>query len=338
MAQVELKGMSRLTGLVGVAERLLQEMGYRAGRIQTLEREAASRRHLLSEQARQRPSLDEKLVHAAETSERKPTATQLHANEVRTDTLRAEETQLRESIAEAIQLLAAEREDYLRIVRALKDAIDEADTERRVRTSNAQIQNSSGKRSGDGPGSDRVGSTESFKLRLREYEKTIHSEEIPIDADKTLHWIDTNLNGKSRKLMLIDLGVNEIRLSARLATEVGARLESGEQVVQITMIDGRIIRAQPARLETVQVGPFTHRDVDCVVLPESAGDFPSVLGSGFFDRFSTRIDADRGAIVLTQVQVKPILHPNKASSIKSMVSSRNRKTAAAAGMGRSPAN
>ena len=82
MAQVELKGMSRLTGLVGVAERLLQEMGYSAGRIQTLEREAASRRHLLSEQARQRPSSDEKPVHAAETSERKPTATQLHANEV----------------------------------------------------------------------------------------------------------------------------------------------------------------------------------------------------------------------------------------------------------------
>jgi predicted aspartyl protease len=337
MAQVELKGISRLTGLVGVAEMLLQEMGYSTGRMQTLEREAASRRHLLAEQAKQRSSLDEKLIHAADTSERKPVTNQLHANEARADTLRTEGIQLRESVAEVIQLLAAEREDFLRIVTALKDAIDEADTERRTRTNNAQIQKSSGRRSGDEPGSDRVASTEPFKSRLRELEKTIHSEEIPIDADKTLHWIDATLNGKSRKPMLVDLGINEIRLSARLATEIGARLEA-DQVVEIAMIDGRIVRARTARLETVQVGPFTHRDVDCVVLPESAGEFPSVLGSSFFDRFSTRMDADRGAIVLTQVQVKPILHSNKASSFRSAVSSKSRKTAPAAGAGRSSTN
>ena len=56
LAQVELKGMSRLTGLVGVAEMLLQEMGYRRGRIQTLERETATRRHLLAEHVKQHAS------------------------------------------------------------------------------------------------------------------------------------------------------------------------------------------------------------------------------------------------------------------------------------------
>ena len=77
LAQVELKGMSRLTGLVGVAEMLLQEMGYSAGRMQTLEREAASRRHLLAEQAKQQASLDEKLLHANDSPERSPVTTQL---------------------------------------------------------------------------------------------------------------------------------------------------------------------------------------------------------------------------------------------------------------------
>jgi hypothetical protein len=338
LAQVELKIMGRLTGLVSVAERLLQEMGYSTGRMQTLEREAASRRRLLADQSRQRPSLDDKLQHATDTSERKPVAPQVHANEARADTLRAEETQLRESIAEAIQRLAAEREDYLRIVKALEDAIDEVDKERSTRSKNSQVQKPIAGRSGDERGSDQIISTEPFKSKLREFEKSIHSEEIPIDADKALHWIEATLNGKFRKLMIADLGINEIRLSARLASEVGARPEPGDQAVDLATLDGRTIHARPARLETVQVGPFTHRDVDCVVLPESAGDFPPVLGNGFFDRFSTRFDADARAIALTQVQVKPILHSGKAPPARSAVSSKSRKTTPAPGTGRSPAN
>jgi len=338
MAQVALKGISRLTGLVGVAEMLLQDMGYSAGRMQTLEREATSRRHLLTEQAKQQASLVESRPQAKDSSERSQVATQLKARESRAETLRAEEAQLRESINEVTRLFATQREDYLRIVKALKDAIDEADKERANRTNDSQTQKSIKGRSGGERGSDQVASTEPFKTKLREFEKPIHSEEVPIDADKTIHWIDATLNGKSHKPMIIALGSSETRLSARLASEVGAIVAPGDQAVDITTVDGRIIRARPARLETVQVGPFTHHDVDCLVLPESAGDFPSVLGGGFFDRFSTRIDADLGTIELTQVQVKPILHSSKASSAKSAVSSKIRKTAPPPATVRPPAN
>ncbi|HEX3449327.1 MAG TPA: retropepsin-like aspartic protease, partial [Isosphaeraceae bacterium] len=254
------------------------------------------------------------------------------------DTLGVKGVQLLESRGEVIRLFASQREDYLRIVKALKDAIDQADKENRIGTIDGQTQKSIGGRSGGERGSDQITSTEPFKTRLREFEKSIHSAQVPIDADKSIHWLDATLNGKSRKRMIVDFGINEIRVSARLASEVGVRSESGDQTVEIATVDGRIIRARPARLETVQVGPFTHHDVDCVVLPESAGDFPGVLGSGFFDQFSTRIDADARAIVLTQVQVKPILHPNKASSAKSAVSSKIRTTAPAPASGRSPAN
>jgi Aspartyl protease len=338
LAQVELKGMSRLTGLVGVAETLLQEMGYSAGRMQTLDREVASRKHLLAEQAKQHASLAESLSRPKDSFERNQIATQLKAKESRADTLRDEGVQLLESRGEFMRLFASQREDYLRIVKALKDAIDQADKENRSGTIDGQTQKSIGGRSGGERGSVQITSTEPFKTRLREFEKSIHSERVPIDADKSIHWLDATLNGRSRKRMIVDLGINEIRVSARLASEVGVRSESGDQTVDIATVDGRIIRARPARLETVQVGPFTHHDVDCVVLPESAGDFPGVLGSGFFDRFSTRIDADARAIVLTQVQVKPILHPNKASSAKSAVSSKTRKTAPVPASGRSPAN
>jgi hypothetical protein len=317
----------------------LQEMGYSAGRMQTLEREAATRRHLLAEHVQQHTTPAESPMRATDSSEQNQVATQPQAKDSRGDALRAEEAHFRESAGEVIQLFAAQRQDYLRIVKALADAIDEADKARRTVTNDAQTKKSIGGRSGGDRGSSQVVSTEPFKSKLREFEKTIHAEKIPIDADKTIDWVDAALNGKSRNQMIVDLGVNEIRLSARLASAIGARPIPGEQAVDIATIDGRIIHARLTRLETVQVGPLTHHDVDCVVLPDSVGDFPPVLGSGFFNQFSTTIDADLGAIVLTQVQVKPNFHASKSSLAKSAVTSKNKKTGPASLTGsRSSAN
>jgi Aspartyl protease len=301
LAQLELRGIARLSGLVGAADTLVQEIGVNAGRMQTLEREAASRTHLLAEQSKQRTILAERLRQASDSSERGRIGTELRAKETRAGALLTEGSHSRESLAEVIQSLASQREDYLRIVKALKDAIDDADHERGTASTDSTTKNATKAPSGDERRLDPIGTMEPFKVRLREFEKTIHSEHVAIDADKTIRWIDATLNGKSLKLM-IDLGVKEIRLSAPAASAVGAHPADGYPAVDIVTVDGRTIPARPGRLETIQVGPFTRHNVDCLVLAESAGECPSVLGGEFFDQFSTRIDADAGAVVLTQVQ------------------------------------
>ncbi len=181
-----------------------------------------------------------------------------------------------------------------------------------------------------------VGSIEPFRAKLRDFEKVIHSETVVIDSDKTICWIEASLNGKSHKAMLIDPAVAEIRVSARLAQEVGVLADPGDPATDTATIDGRMIRARRGRLETITVGPFTYHDVDCLVLPEKSGDVPSVLGSEFFHQFATRIDADAGVIVLTQVLVKPTHQTGKATAARSVSSSRSKKTAPPAG--RSPVN
>ena len=70
LAEVELRGLNRLAGLVGVAEALLQEMGLNTGRMQTLEREAASARRLLAEQTKTQESLDKSLRNATQPSQK----------------------------------------------------------------------------------------------------------------------------------------------------------------------------------------------------------------------------------------------------------------------------
>ena len=159
----------------------------------------------------------------------------------------------------------------------------------------------------------------------------MNSETVVIDMDKTIHWIEASLNGKSHKPMMVDPGIAEIRLSARLAREVGVLADPGEPATDTATIDGRTIRARRGRLETITVGPFTYHDVDCVVLPDKSGDVPSVLGGEFFRQFATRIDADAGVIVLTQVVVKPIHQTGKAAAARSASSSRSKKTPPPAG-------
>jgi clan AA aspartic protease (TIGR02281 family) len=316
LAEVELKGVSRLTGLVAAAETLLQDLGIYAGRIQNLEREAGSRSSLLVDEAKQQSSLSEQLGRATDSAVRNQIVAELHAKEKRAKTLHAEQAQSRESIAEVMVLVASVRDDYLRIVRALQDAIATADRDRLASASDAS------------PRKSLAGSIDPIKKKWKEFEKTIQTESVSIDPDKTINWVEVTLNGKAARMM-VDLGVAEIRLSARLATELGVQPAAGETVIEVSTIDGRSISARRARLESVRVGPFTQQNVDCIVLPESVGAVPSSLGAGFFNHFSTRIDPAARAIVLTQIQVKPILHASKGAVARSPAPSKTKKTVTA---------
>ena len=333
MAQFPLKGQNRLAGLLGLAETLVQELGTSAGRIQTLEREAASRRHLLAERARQHDKLSEDLRQAGTSSQKSQLKAQLHAIDSRAETLRGERKTNRESLGKAHQLVASERKDYLRIVKALKDSIDEVDQEQRLAAIAAKPSEPDKRRPAAGRNASVVALTEPFKIKLREFEKAIRSEQVPIDVDKTIAWIEANLNGKARKLMMIDMSIPEIRLSASLASEVGAQRIVDDPAVEITTMGGRTMRASQGRLDNMTVGPFTLYDVDCLILPESAGNVPSILGGDFFNRFSTKIDADLGAILLTEVQVKPIHSLSKTSAAKT-----RKFGAVQENLGRSPKN
>jgi gag-polyprotein putative aspartyl protease len=294
----------------------LQELGTSAGRIQTLEREAASRRHLLAERAKQHDKLNEDLRQASTSSQKSQLKAQLHAIDSRAETLRGERKTNRESLGKAHQLVASERNDFLRIVKALKDSIDEVDQEQRLAAIVAKPSEPDKRRPAGGRNANVVALTEPFKIKLREFEKAIRAEQVPIDVDKTIAWIEANLNGKPRKQMMIDVRIAEIRLSASLASDVGAQRIVDDPAVEITTMGGRTMRASQGRLDNMTVGPFTLYDVACLILPESAGDVPSILGGDFFNRFSTKIDADLGKIILTELQVKPIHSSSKTASAK----------------------
>ena len=71
-------------------------------------------------------------------------------------------------------------------------------------------------------------------------------------------------------------------------------------------LDGRRFRRRKARLEAVQIGTHAIHDVECVIMPPDFGAAPPSLGA-LLDRLSAKIDPATGTMILTQLQVKPIL-------------------------------
>ena len=79
--------------------------------------------------------------------------------------------------------------------------------------------------------------------RLQELEKTIRTETVSVDLDRSILWVDATLNGKPGYTMVVDPGAEDVRLSARVAAEIGVRPASGdgEAVVEIALAGGRTV-------------------------------------------------------------------------------------------------
>jgi clan AA aspartic protease (TIGR02281 family) len=314
-SRVELKGMSRLAGLAGAVEAIQRELGIALGRLQTVEHDAESRERMLADQAAREHDAAAGPGRGPAPAPKGRTAPRPDDAKSRTEKLRADLAQSRKTTRDALQQVASAREDFVRGVAALRAELDVAasrpeDLADASRTRHEFLMPSPGEKVPKMP------TVEQVAARLREFERLIREETVQVDADKAILWVDASLNGKPGSSMVIDLDAEEVRLPARVAAEVGARLDDGDPTAQVTTIDGRTIPARRARLATVQVGPVTASDVECVVLPEGYSEAPALLGRSFLRHFATRLDPGSGTLKLTQVSVKPIGRAGKPATTR----------------------
>ena len=81
--------------------------------------------------------------------------------------------------------------------------------------------------------------------------------------------------------------------------------------VPIAMSDRKTLEANPGRIASLQVGPFSINDVECLILPEGY-DTPPVLGASFLDQFASKVDFPAAQLTLVKVDVKPA-HTTRAA-------------------------
>jgi predicted aspartyl protease len=199
--------------------------------------------------------------------------------------------------------VAAQRGRYLKRLRDLRKAADEAERRRETIPNDPEVKEALadldkyrtpkqkhrvvlGKRL-DAP-----------RKRLAELEKAVESKAVALDADRGMFWVAAAVDEAPKGLrMLVDPDEPLVRLSSRTAAALGLRLDDAAEV------DVRGLRAHRVSLATLTVGGCKARDVACLVLPESAGDPPPVLGASFLNHFVANLDPAAGRLTLARVDV-----------------------------------
>src|SRR5205085_1885805 len=136
--------------------------------------------------------------------------------------------------------------------------------------------------------------------KIRYQRQQIISSPIKITLEGGTPHVPVTLNGRVTQTMVVDSGASAVSISAKTAEQCGLAPGPGDPTVEATLADGRKVKSKLMVLESVQVGPFTVHNVECLVDP-AAGDTPALLGATFLRHFSYKSDLAAGELHLTQL-------------------------------------
>jgi aspartyl protease family protein len=123
------------------------------------------------------------------------------------------------------------------------------------------------------------------------------SRSVVVPRDDHGHFrVGGRIDGRRLEFM-VDTGASVIALTERDAAMLGIHPAESEYRALVKTANGTV-RAAPARLSKVEIEDIVVRDVDAMVLPDSAlGD--NLLGLSFLSRLS-RFEYSNGKLVLEQ--------------------------------------
>jgi clan AA aspartic protease (TIGR02281 family) len=298
----ELPELDRLGGLASAAALFQRELGSIEDKLASVERDAESRKRMLAD-----PKTDKARVAKLQETQA--------------------EGRLRNR--ELLDQANGTRACYVHAVNALREGLAQA-TQKPTESEAADSPARRELLQRVPPGSSRmpVPTLEGLRRSMEEFERTITTENVAVDLDRSIRWVPVEINGKPAQTMIVDPGADWIRLSARVAAELGVRPEEGESVVTMATADGRALPARRVSLDSVRVGRFQAAHVECLVLPADYGEAPSLLGGSFLNRFATKLELASETIALTQVVAKPSSRTGRTSGTKSSATSRGSRSKA----------
>lgn len=134
------------------------------------------------------------------------------------------------------------------------------------------------------------------------YEALVLIEDIPLEGRGGTHQLDVMLNGKAPIKMIFDTGASSISLSHDTARQAGIKVSEKDIDVRVTIANGRTVKAKMLKLESVRVGKFEVKNVECIVMPEDLPDSPPLLGGSFLNHFKYEVDAAGKKLRLSRIE------------------------------------
>lgn len=137
--------------------------------------------------------------------------------------------------------------------------------------------------------------------RLKQVEKEIFNESIPMEVSEGGAFLVNVSVGDSSVPMILDSGASVICLPAETATRLGITIPPGAPQMKLSLADGRSIDARGVVLPKVRVGGFEAENVDAAILAPSAISPEPLLGLSFLGNFRFEIDAPGKSLKLLRV-------------------------------------
>ncbi len=143
----------------------------------------------------------------------------------------------------------------------------------------------------------------SLGRKIKKIEDTILSEAIDLrQGGGRLWFVPVVFNDGKVQQMAIDTGASIISLPWSVAAAIGMTPKPGDQKMQVSMADGRIITATRKMADKVRVGKFTVENVECAVMPQELTEAAPLLGLSFFKHFTFKIDTANAKLVMSKVE------------------------------------
>jgi clan AA aspartic protease (TIGR02281 family) len=135
--------------------------------------------------------------------------------------------------------------------------------------------------------------------RLGTLEKSVITEKISLRREGNSFFATVVINGNHTHDMVVDTGAALVALPYKEAAEFGVHVDESLPTAIASIADGSKVKSKIATLDTVRVGQFTARNVQCLILPKSARNAPSLLGMSFLGQFDFAINGTE--LVLSRV-------------------------------------
>ena len=147
----------------------------------------------------------------------------------------------------------------------------------------------------------------------------VTTADIALLPNQSTPMVQVVLNNTLTQTMVWDSGASLVSLSAETARKLGLKPTLKDRRVELTIANGKTVKAALMTLESVRVGSFTVSNVDCVVMPASDSG-PDLLGNTFQQHFLARMDLGGGKLHLTPLD-PAIAHdkPTTAPSVNQPV-------------------
>lgn len=144
-----------------------------------------------------------------------------------------------------------------------------------------------------------------IRTNLEKLENIVLSDTIQLlDRGSGTFEATVSINGKETIELVVDSGASLVTLPERLAQQMGIRIGPEARPIRMTIADGSVINGKLIVLDSVRLGKFEAKNVECAILGREAVNAPNLLGMSFLGNFKFELDAAKGEITIMTVETE----------------------------------